>query len=224
MQFIDLSGQKFGRLTVIKRVENIKGRTAFLCKCECGNLINVIGHNLKIGTTKSCGCLLKEQRKINCQKMVEYDKKFKPQQKHGLCKHRLFKIWSNMKDRCLREKNTAYKDYGGRGITVCQEWMDDFINFYIWAMKNGYKDDLSIDRINVNGNYEPQNCRWADSKTQNRNSRQCKKIFYKGKYYSRGELAEFSCVSYNTLRYRLNNGWKIEDALTTPAYFYNRLY
>ena len=150
--------------------------------------------------------------------MVEYDKKFKPQQKHGLCKHRLFKIWSNMKDRCLREKNTAYKDYGGRGITVCQEWMDDFINFYIWAMKNGYKDDLSIDRINVNGNYEPQNCRWITRKEQCFNRRNNHFLTFNGKTQTMKEWSIETGLHYDCIRCRINRyGWSTEKALTTPA-------
>jgi hypothetical protein len=222
MKFIDLTGQKFGRLMVIQRVENIKGRTAFLCKCDCGNLIKVIGHNLKTGTTKSCGCLAIEQSKINVKKMIKYNAENIPQFKHGLCKHRLFRIWANMHDRCMRKKCPAYKDYGGRGITICQEWINDFMNFYNWSMANGYKDCLSLDRINFNGNYEPSNCRWANSKTQNRNSRQCVYYEYKGEKYTRGELAELSGLSYDVIRYRLNHNWDVEKAVTLELNYHKK--
>ncbi len=148
----DLIGKKFGKLTVIKRAENDKrGNARWLCKCDCGNEIITLGYPLTKGITKACGCLKGNKNR------------------HGFYKHRLYHIWSNICQRCSNPHNIGYKIYGARGITVCNEWKNDFMNFYNWSMENGYRDDLTIDRINVNGNYEPNNCRWVDYKSQARN-------------------------------------------------------
>lgn len=155
----DISGQKFGRLTVLYRLHNHhKKHTYWLCVCECGNLVEVYGNSLKNGNTKSCGCLHKETiSSLNCT--------------HHKSNVKLYKVWNAMKQRCHNKNNKRYKDYGGRGIAVCSEWKDDFMSFYNWALSNGYKDNLTIDRINNNGNYEPNNCRLVDKKQQARNRR-----------------------------------------------------
>lgn len=137
--------------------------------------------------------------------------------KHGLKKTRLYSIWSQMKNRCFNQNAERYSDYGGRGITVCDEWKDDFKAFYDWSMSNGYSDNLTIDRINNDGNYEPSNCRWVDVLTQVNNSRHNHMIEYCGESHSMSEWSRILNIPYYLLRNRINvYGWDIEKAFTTP--------
>lgn len=166
-KFIDLTGQQFGRLTVLELgtpLKPVRNKEKYwLCQCECGNQVSVSGYNLRSGNTKSCGCLSKEL-------LVKRDKEL-PWKKHGLSSSRIYHIYHAMKARCYNAKLWNYDRYGGRGIRVCKEWLDDFMNFYKWAMANGYDDTKSIDRIDVNGDYEPINCRWASATVQQFNRR-----------------------------------------------------
>lgn len=155
----DLSGQKFGRLTAIEPAGYDRKRIKWKCVCECGNTTFVGSDKLINGHTKSCGCLLSDVLK----------QRNKGNSTHNSTNTRLYRIYYSMKTRCYNPKHKAFHRYGGRGITVCNQWLDDFSSFKEWAVNNGYSDDLSIDRINNDGNYEPSNCRWATAKMQANN-------------------------------------------------------
>lgn len=195
----DLTAQKFGRLTVLKYL----GESKWLCKCDCGNYSTPIGYRLKNGITKSCGCL---QRDIVSKQST----------KHGMSDKRIYSIWRNMKQRCSNPNATKYEIYGGKGIEVCNEWLD-FMNFYNWAMANGYNDNLSIDRIDGNKGYTPENCRWVTYKVQGNNTEQNHILTYKGKTQNVTQWAEELGIDSNTLNTRISRGWNIEKALTTPV-------
>ena len=156
MKLIDLTGQKFGRLTVISRAENKGKRAAWNCLCECGNKIIVRGTNLQRGTTKSCGCLKIELTSER-------------HRTHGKRHTKLYNVWCGMKARCYNQNQNSYPIYGGKGITVCKEWLDDFNNFYQWAMQNGYADGLTIERKDGNNGYCPENCEWIPKEKQSSN-------------------------------------------------------
>lgn len=170
----DLTGDKFGRLTAVKLSEKRSGRKTFWdCVCECGSTKTVRTDSLKDGSVRSCGCLKKEQDEINFK-----DTKFKPT--HGETKTHIYQTWLSMKQRCNDKNTNSYKYYGGRGITVCEEWENDYQSFKEWAFNNGYDETLSIERLNVNGNYEPSNCAWITMEEQARNKRNTIWIEYNG--------------------------------------------
>lgn len=200
MKAIDITAQKFGRLTVLYRLRNYhKKGVWWLCVCDCGNLTETQGTMLRSGHNRSCGCLQKEQIHKACTK-------------HGKRGTRLYTIWQGMKQRCYNKNSPRYKDYGKRGIKVCEEWLN-FQTFYDWSMLNGYKNSLTIDRIDNEGNYEPDNCQWVDYKTQNRNRRNNINIDINGMNYCLTDLCKKSHLKYSTVRWRLMHGWTINKAL-----------
>ena len=197
-------GKKYGRWTVVEHLGVIDGRRKYLCRCDCGNERTLLLNNLKMGCTKSCGCLSREMT-------VERNRT------HGGHKTRLYKAWINMKDRCHNSNSTYFKDYGGRGIAVCQEWRNSFEAFRDWAGANGYAEGLSLDRINVDGNYEPNNCRWSTIKEQARNRRSSRYITFSGETLTIAAWAERTGISAKTILSRLAAGWSVEKTLTTPV-------
>ncbi len=205
--FIDLSGQKFGRLSVQNLHGSTKGRVRRDCVCDCGKKTIVLSDNLKQGTTKSCGCLRAEitsQRRAASKKEWTYSKT------------RIYNIWKGIKARCYNPKNTAFKRYGEKGITVCDEWLNSSKAFYEWAIQNGYQDNLSIERKNSKGNYEPGNCKWADAYEQNNNVSKNKPLTFRGKTMNLCQWARELGMNKNTLNKRLRSGWTIEEAFTKP--------
>lgn len=205
---IDLTGMRFGRLTVIEKAEDKNKQIMWRCKCDCGNEKCVSSGNLRSGCTKSCGCLHDEVAKIS-------------KKTHGMSKTRIYRIYKEMYARCYSPKRPEYPDYGGRGIAICDEWLDEengFMNFYNWAMANGYADNLTIDRINKDGNYEPSNCRWATAKEQARNTRNTVFLTYKGETKSVPEWSEIIGISKDTLTYRKRSGWSDKDCIEIPVY------
>ncbi len=155
--FIDISGHRFGRWTVLRRTENQGKQTMWLCRCDCGTLRAVAGAHLKDGSSVSCGCYKVEASKERATK-------------HGHWGCKLHYIWLGMRQRCSNPKNQAFQNYGGRGITICSEW-DEFSNFESWALSHGYVEGLTIERRNVNGNYCPENCCWIPRCEQGKNTR-----------------------------------------------------
>jgi len=201
MSLIDITGERFGRLTVIKLACHGSRKTPakWLCKCDCGNVIEVSRQRLISGHTKSCGCLRSDIMRANIHNPT----------KHGLRYTRIYKIYADMKSRCNNPNRKNYKDYGGRGIKICSEW-SKFENFYKWAMENGYSDDLTIDRLDVNGDYEPSNCRWVTYTTQERNKRNNIYITINGETKTLMEWCEIYNVPYSRTRTRYVLGYPLD--------------
>ena len=190
--FKNLTGKKFGRLTVIgvsRKVESgNRERYYWRCKCDCGNEKEVRTDCLTSGLVKACGCLKKDQDKIN---LTKYHK-------HKLSHTKLWDTYYGMKSRCYDKTDKRYSDYGGRGIEICPEWLENFENFVSWSLENGFDDNLQIDRIDNDSGYSPQNCRWISIKENCRNRRSNVMIEYQGKMITLVELSEILNIPYKT--------------------------
>lgn len=196
---LDLTGKQFGHLTVLKEVgKNKHGKYLWLCKCDCGKETIVPGNDLKRkkGSISSCGCR-------------------KGRHSHGLSKTPIYLVWRAMLQRCENPNNKDYKDYGGRGIKVYNEWHDVNV-FYTWAINNGYQEHLTINRIDNDGNYEPTNCNWVTRKEQANNRRGNVVISYNGETHTQTEWLEILGISKNTYKDRLSRNWSKENAIFTP--------
>lgn len=210
-KFIDMTGQTVGRLKVIRRADDYVGlnyRAAqWECKCSCPQHTKVVvrGTQLRNGHTNSCGCYHADVVSL-------------ANTSHGDTTEsgvkRLYSIWAHMIDRCENPNSSGFEDYGGRGIEVCDEW-HDYAVFKAWALNNGYSDTLSIDRIEVNGNYEPGNCRWANSEQQANNTRRNRMLTLNGETHTMAEWSRILSIPYNRINARIHRGWSVERALSS---------
>lgn len=199
-KYEDLTGKKYGRLTVIEpKGRNSNNIMVWKCLCECGNLHEATTSNLNSGSTSSCGCYKSEYVA-------------KKNYKHGDSNTRLHSIWRGIKDRCYNKNDKAFPDYGDRGIKMCDDWLD-YNSFKDWALLNGYDEHLTIDRINVNKGYEPENCRWATDGVQANNKRNNIFIEYDGTSLTASQWAKVSGVPSGTIRWRIKKGWSAGDAI-----------
>lgn len=200
---IDLTGKRFGRLTVLGRADKPGHMVYWNCVCDCGKSHIAAGAYLKDGRIKSCGCLHNEKSAIRAKKQFT---------KHAESGSRLHRIWKSMRTRCNNKNAKSYGDYGARGIVICPEW-DDYATFRDWAMANGYEDGLTIDRIDVNGDYCPENCRWVTWIMQSNNKRTTAYLTINGITHSIAEWSRLSGVKYETLRTRIKSRWREGDLL-----------
>lgn len=197
-KLIDLTGKRFGYWTVLKRAPNKGKRVFWLCRCVCGNVKIVQGTSLKNGVSKSCGCKKSENH-------------FKS---HGLHDTALYRKWASVKNRCFNRNDKMYKHYGERDITMCDEWKNDFKAFYNWSMKNGYKENLELDRIDNDGNYCPENCRYVTHQENLRNMKRTLKVTFKGETKPLIDWCDELNLNYHTVYNRIYNlGWNIDKAL-----------
>lgn len=210
MAINNLTNKKFGRLTVIsvgeKRRYKSRTRIYWKCKCDCGNTKLVRSDNLTSGLTISCGCYKNEV----------FEKKNRIKGTHLKTKTRLHNIWVNMKARCRNSNSTSYEDYGGRGIAVCEKWENSFESFYDWSMNNGYRENLSIDRIDNNKDYCPENCRWSDVYKQCNNKRNNVWAEINGSKKTLAEWSRYTGINYDTIRSRYKNGKRGSDLIIEP--------
>lgn len=208
----NLTGKKFGRLFVVERTEKPKHLSSknkyihWKCICDCGTNKEIIvaSNSLIKGKTLSCGCYQKDiASEINGT--------------HRKTKTKLYTIWLAIKRRCNYKNDVRYSIYGGKGIVICNEWEHDFLVFESWAINNGYLEELSIDRIDVNGNYEPDNCRWVTMKVQQNNRSNNRLLEYNGQTLTLSEWSDKTGINLKVLHARLNKlGWSVKKALTKP--------
>jgi len=201
---IDLTGQRFGKLVVIRFLGRDKKHSMFQCLCDCGGLAVVTSNNLRREHTTSCGC--QSSRKTIGERTGT----------HGLSKHPLFESWIGMRNRCYWQGHNRWEHYGGKGIEVCEQWRDDFEAFYAWGKANGWERGLSIDRKDNNKNYSPDNCKFSTQKEQNRNRTSNVKLTVDGVTKILIEWSEFIGIHPTTIKGRIKRGWDVKAAIFTP--------
>lgn len=208
----DLIGQKFGKLTVVGRYANNKrGEARWDCLCQCGNRSHPTTNALKSGNSTSCGC-------TRVEKLNKFSTKHNGA--HTGKKERLYGVWRSIIVRCYDGKTPVYQSYGGRGIKMCDEWKNSYAAFREWAESTGYnpfakRGECTIERIDVNGNYDPGNCVWVSLKRQANNKRNNHYLFVNGERITTAEASEKYGIPYRRLLNRLNRGWSDEDAVLT---------
>jgi len=201
--FIDLAGKKFGRLTVVKRTTKSKNnRWLWLCKCSCGTEKEIDGQTLRAGQSSSCGCLNSEQKRFMC---------FKRNETHGMSHLRVYRVWTDMRNRCSNPNNAKYHIYGARGIKVCPKW--DHFDLFLKDMGHPPSPKHSSDRIDPRGPYIKSNCRWAIQKTQQNNRRNNRLITCDGRTQTLQQWAEELGIPRKTISNRIDRGWTVERAL-----------
>lgn len=198
------NGNRYGRLVVLEYAGTNGHNALWRCRCDCGNECVKLGIELRSGHTRSCGCLHKEQ-------LAERSRKYKV-----VAPRRLYQTWHGMIERCENKNARYYCNYGGRGISVCKEW-HDFEEFASWALNNGYTNDLTIDRIDNDGNYCPKNCKWSTKIEQENNKRTNRKVEMDGKVLNLCKWCEIYGISRDTVQSRLRLGWSIDDAIKKPV-------
>lgn len=220
-QATDMTGKRVGRLTVVRRVGSSDKQALWLCRCDCGAEKVISGGTLRQGKTKSCGCVYRATR-------TEIARKSIAKEKHGDSFKRLYFVWNDMKARCYNPNDVSYKNYGGRGIVVCDEWRTDYAAFKEWAYKTGYDEnakrgECTLDRIDKDGNYSPDNCRWAGMKLQSNNRRNTPMITINGRCAPITEWAAEAGLPRGLLYARLRRGWSGEELISPPDQHRRRL-
>lgn len=200
---IDLTNKKYNRLLVVSFNSSHKCGSYWNCVCDCGNSTKVLSSNLRSGLVKSCGCLSSETTSNR-------------NKTHGLSNSNIYNVYKTMISRCCNINNKSYKYYGGRGISVCDRWLIGF-EYFFQDMGGTYKQGLSIDRINVNGNYSPENCKWVTFEQQSRNRTDNVFIEYNGLVKTMKDWSVFYGLSHKTVWARINRGWSIEKTFNTPV-------
>lgn len=208
---INMIGYQTGKLIVIGEAPSKYGQSMWLCQCECGNTCEHTGGSLRRNKVKSCGCVYRdkeERRKIAHRSIAKT--------KHGDCESRLYFVWLDIRRRCDSEYDISYPNYGGRGIKVCDEWNNDYLSFKEWAIANGYDEnakrgECTIDRIDVNGDYTPENCRWITMKEQCKNKRNTVRIIHNGEDKTISEWSEITGISRSVIYARYRYGWSSDE-------------
>lgn len=204
MRGIELTGSRFGRLIVIERYKSIRKQWYWVCKCDCGKTTIVKAALLRSGNTKSCGCLQNDSRRLN-------------RKTHGMSGFRPYYVWKDMKKRCYDKTKKGYKNYGGRGIKICKEWINNPNLFCEWMFANGYKKGMTIERINNDGDYKPSNCKLATMKEQCRNMRRNRFLVINGESKTISEWVETYRIPYSTIYARVAKGFVDKDIIKPIA-------